>query len=217
MAEYREGYGLVLQRIMRDHSLTVESKAIYGYLSSFAGASGTCYPSVKLMCAELNMSETRFAKHLRPLKEAGVVVVKKQRDGSRFAQNVYEISRPSVSPSRGFIGTEAQAPITPGRNITGTEKGGIKNTSSKITRVDKKNRITDVGQDLVTKVCGLLNEGKRKASSKGRVKHETGVWKIRDMLQAGISPDAILDAAREAADTGKDLDWFSFESYCKKR
>lgn len=126
MAEYREGYGLVLQRIMRDPSLTVESKAIYGYLSSFAGASGTCYPSVKLMCAELNMSETRFAKHLRPLKEAGVVVVKKQRDGSRFAQNVYEISRPSVSPSRGFIGTEAQAPITPGRNITGTEKGGKK-------------------------------------------------------------------------------------------
>ena len=217
MAEHREGYGIVLQRVMRDPSLSVESKAIYGYLSSFAGASGSCYPSVKLMCAELNMSETRFSKHMKPLKEAGIVTVTKQREGTRFAQNVYEIVRPSVSPSREIIGAEIRAPITPGRNIPGTENDRIKNTSSKITRVDKKNSISDGGQDLVTRVCGLLNEGKYKASSKGRLKVETGVWIIRDLVRAGISQAAILAAAQEAAANGADLDWFSFEAFCKKR
>ena len=53
-------YGLVYQSIMRRKDLTVEAKAIYSYLCSFAGSKGSCYPGIEMMADELQMSKNRL-------------------------------------------------------------------------------------------------------------------------------------------------------------
>ena len=108
-----ESYGIVLQRIIRDPSLSAEAKAIYAYLCTFAGKNGTCYPSVSLMCKELNISETRYYRHIKKLISTGAVMVKKRRNGSRFAQNLYEVARPNVVPSPRNDGMEVPTPVSP--------------------------------------------------------------------------------------------------------
>lgn len=43
------GYGHIAKLVMKDKDLTVEAKAIYSYIASYAGASDTAYPSVDLI------------------------------------------------------------------------------------------------------------------------------------------------------------------------
>ena len=86
-----EGYGLIPKKITRDKSLTMESKAIYGYLASFAGTCGQCYPSKSLMISELGTTERRFNKNIKLLKEHGYIKVHKRRKGNRNDSNLYEL------------------------------------------------------------------------------------------------------------------------------
>ena len=85
MAANEEGFGIVYRGIMRDKRLTAEAKAIYAYLSSFAGERLTCYPSVELMCAELS-------KHMKMLVDAGIVQKERQRKENRFGRNIYTLN-----------------------------------------------------------------------------------------------------------------------------
>lgn len=92
MNEKKGVYGLVYQNVMRSSELSPESKAIYGYLASFAGCKNTCFPSRKMMLKELQMSETRFSKHMNPLIALGVVSVTRERNGNVYGKNIYTIN-----------------------------------------------------------------------------------------------------------------------------
>ena len=85
------GYGLIPKSVTRDKELTMESKAIYGYLASFAGSGGYCYPSKELMISELGTTEKRFNKNIKILKEHGYIKVHKRRKGNRNDSNLYEL------------------------------------------------------------------------------------------------------------------------------
>lgn len=85
------GYGLYPRLIARDTDLTIESKAIYAYLVSFAGNSNTCFPSRDLIIKELGISKDRFYKHMKLLKDKGYIKVHKNKDGSNFSNNIYEM------------------------------------------------------------------------------------------------------------------------------
>ena len=85
------GYGLIPKSVTRDKELTMESKAIYGYLASFAGSGGYCYPSKELMISELGTTEKRFNKNIKLLKEHGYIKVHKRRKGNRNDSNLYEL------------------------------------------------------------------------------------------------------------------------------
>lgn len=54
------GYGLSPQLVMRSKGLSIEAKALYGYLSSFAGAGDTAFPSTSRILEELDISKNRF-------------------------------------------------------------------------------------------------------------------------------------------------------------
>ncbi len=56
------GYGLSPQLVMRSKGLSIEAKALYGYLSSFAGAGDTAFPSTSRILEELDISKNRFYK-----------------------------------------------------------------------------------------------------------------------------------------------------------
>lgn len=67
------GYGPVYQSVMRNGNLSIEAKAIYAYLSCYAGNKNECYPNIDIMIGELNIGATRFYKHLNQLIEARII------------------------------------------------------------------------------------------------------------------------------------------------
>lgn len=101
---FSDGYGFVPKMMMRDKRLSVEAKAIYSYLSSFAGAGMTAFPSVELMLSELNISEDRFYKHRKILIELGYVSIEQKKGKGKFAKNIYVIN--TCAPHPHFTGTE---------------------------------------------------------------------------------------------------------------
>lgn len=162
------------------------------------------------------MSETRFYRHMRQLTTQGIVTVEKSRDGSRFARNVYSISRASVSPSRRNEGAEDRTPVLPPPRKSGTGNEGANNTSLTNTR-GLTNTRNNIERSFIEQICRLLNEGKRKASSKGRVKAASGEWTLDELIKSGISREEITAAAMEIAEKGIDHDWYSFARLFQKK
>lgn len=87
----QKGYGFIPKLIMKDRDLTIEAKSIYAYLSSYTGAGNTAYPSISLMCGDLDISEARFYKHRKLLVDKGYIVIDKQRNESGWVNNVYSL------------------------------------------------------------------------------------------------------------------------------
>ena len=84
------GYGTVGKLVMRDRDLTPEAKAIYAYISSYAGAGDTAYPSVDLICYDMNMGKDRFQKHKKCLIDKGYIVIQKYATAEgKFTNNLY--------------------------------------------------------------------------------------------------------------------------------
>lgn len=69
----RSEYGLTYSEVWDDENLTIEAKAIYGFLCTYAGFGYECCPKVKLICNKLRISQARFYKHLNLLIGAGFI------------------------------------------------------------------------------------------------------------------------------------------------
>ena len=84
------GYGLTYQEVYEMENLTIEAKAIYGMLCSYAGSKATAYPSVDFICNKLKISRTRFYRHMNLLVGAGVVKKEQRKNEDQsFSGNVY--------------------------------------------------------------------------------------------------------------------------------
>ena len=94
------GFGLVYQDVMRNENISIESKAIYGYLSSIAGVGGECYPSVETICKDLNIGKNRLSKHLSQLIALGVVERTREKNGNIYGRNVYKITHVFLKRSK---------------------------------------------------------------------------------------------------------------------
>lgn len=153
-----DGYGLIPKKIARDKALTMEAKAIYGYLASFAGSGGYCYPSKELMISELGTTEKRFNKNIKILKEHGYIKVHKRRKGNRNDSNLYEllmdirdieIAKKEFDTSRFDSGQFDRVQNDSGQfdsvqndppNINSLNSNSINNNSSKISKyINKEN------------------------------------------------------------------------------
>lgn len=87
-----EGYGIIPKKVMKDEDLTIDAKAIYAFMASFAGAGNTSFPSVNFITDKLGISRQRFNKHRKLLEDKGYITIKKERksDGS-WENNVYTL------------------------------------------------------------------------------------------------------------------------------
>lgn len=74
-----QGYGFSPKVVMRDTRLTVEAKAIYAYMSSFAGSGLTAFPKIELQLYELGMGAKRYYKHRKLLEDLGYITIKQTR------------------------------------------------------------------------------------------------------------------------------------------
>src|SRR5699024_2248891 len=87
-----EGYGIIPKKVMKDKDLSIDAKAIYAFMASFAGAGNTSFPSVNLITDMLGISRQRFNKHRKLLEDKGYITIKKNRtpEGS-WGNNVYTL------------------------------------------------------------------------------------------------------------------------------
>ena len=53
---YVEGYGTIAKSVMQDRNLHTTAKAIYAYMSSFAGGSQSCFPTRSKIAYDLQIS-----------------------------------------------------------------------------------------------------------------------------------------------------------------
>ena len=117
-----KGYGIIPKLVMKDKDLTIESKAIYSYLCSYAGNGDTAFPSVGLMCSDLGISETRYLKHRKTLLDKGYITIKRERKDRKWSNNVYTRAH-SVYPQNEGIQND-------GIQNEGIQNEGIQNEGS---------------------------------------------------------------------------------------
>ena len=159
------GYGLVFKRVMKDTDIDIEAKALYSYLSAYAGSSEVAFPSVNLICHELNISDKRFKKYRKQLEDNGYLSVKRQRTDNGFSKNIYTIEHNPVSGS--FVTVQN---VT-GRNVTGQNDNTTINsiTNNSITSNSKtiNNSATDVTREQFEEWWQLYDKklDKKKAAS----------------------------------------------------
>lgn len=99
-----QGFGLSPKIVMRDQRLTIEAKAIYSYIVSFAGAGNQSFPGRDMMVEELGISIKRYYKHLQLLIECDYLRIEREKgENGMFGRNIYTIV---ANPESDFITSE---------------------------------------------------------------------------------------------------------------
>ncbi|MCE5003372.1 helix-turn-helix domain-containing protein [Staphylococcus pseudoxylosus] len=85
------GYGLVFKRVMKDTNVSIEAKALYSYLSAYAGADESSFPSVSLIKHELNIGKQRYQRARKELEQIGYLKVTRKQNGNIYGSNLYTV------------------------------------------------------------------------------------------------------------------------------
>ncbi|WP_341636403.1 conserved phage C-terminal domain-containing protein [Staphylococcus casei] len=85
------GYGLVFKRVMKDTNISIEAKALYSYLSAYAGADESAFPSVDLIKHELNIGKHRFLRAKNELISSGYLNVSRKQSNNIYGSNLYTL------------------------------------------------------------------------------------------------------------------------------
>ena len=86
-----KGYGTIPKLVMQHENLSIEAKAIYAYLASFAGAGDTAYPSVSIMCKHLGISRDRFYRHRKSLLDNDFIRITQHQNEGGWSNNLYTV------------------------------------------------------------------------------------------------------------------------------
>ena len=85
------GYGLVFKRVMKDKNISIEAKALYSYLSAYAGADESAFPSVDLIKHELGIGKHRFLRAKNELIDNGYLTVDRKQTKNIYGSNLYTL------------------------------------------------------------------------------------------------------------------------------
>ena len=85
------GYGLVFKRVMKDRNISIEAKALYSYLSAYAGADESAFPSVDLIKHELGIGKHRFLRAKNELIDNGYLIVDRKQIKNIYGSNLYTL------------------------------------------------------------------------------------------------------------------------------
>ncbi len=86
------GYGYLPKAVMKSQNLSIKSKAVYSYLISYAGREGKAYPSRKLMCYDLKISQDTLNKCINELVSQNLIAKVQKRDKNKFSKNEYHFN-----------------------------------------------------------------------------------------------------------------------------
>lgn len=146
-----DGFGTIPKKIMNDTNLTIESKAIYAYFSSYAGSGDTAFPSINLVCGKLGVSKDRFYKHRKILEQQGYLSIKHRFDGAKNQNNIYTLNQ---FPAKDDLPCFKERQNEERQNEERQNKETISNSSiinSSIKNSDKENNNSETGFSLIYK------------------------------------------------------------------
>ena len=156
-----KGYGTIPKLVMQHEDLSIEAKAIYAYLASFAGAGDTAYPSVSIMCKHLGISKDRFYRHRRSLLELDFIRITQHQNEGGWSNNLYTVVSVPQPQNKDTQNKDA-------RNKDTQNKDTINNSSinNSINNNSKENTSAKLTEDF-EKLWNLYpnKQGKKKAKS----------------------------------------------------
>ena len=158
-----QGFGMIAKMVMLDQRLTIEAKAIYSYFCSYAGGGSTAFPSVSKIVYDLKISKTRYYKHFDSLVECGYISVKANKEGNKFANNIYTLNTNPV-PRPQNKETELSCPQN-----EYTQNEHTQNVDTNINNININNFnniLDDVDDKRAREVEEVANEYKNYSSKK---------------------------------------------------
>ena len=94
-----KGYGIMPKMIALDKNLSIESKAIYSFLTSFSGVGQGVFPSIETILHYLKISKNRFYKYRQELLENGYITIKPRYDEKhKRKSNLYILNMEKLNP-----------------------------------------------------------------------------------------------------------------------
>ena len=156
-----KGYGTIPKLVMQHENLSIEAKAIYAYLASFAGAGDTAYPSVSIMCKHLGISKDRFYRHRKALLENDFIRITQHQNEGGWSNNLYTVVSTPSPQNKDTRNKDT-------RNKDTQNKDTINNSSinNSINNNSKENTSAKLTEDF-EKLWNLYpnKQGKKKAKS----------------------------------------------------
>ncbi|RLY87765.1 DnaD domain protein [Staphylococcus hominis] len=196
------GYGNVYKEVMKKNNLSIEAKAIYSYLSSYAGSNDIAFPSVSLICHELNISENRFRKYKDELINNGIISIKRNRTDNGFSKNIYTINHHFVS--RQFVGIQNVGVQKLGIQNVGVQNEGTKNNSIKKNNYkNNREKKNSSSYDTTTAYDFLLNNFVEMQNTNKQKEVSNLVQDIK-----GNTLDVVKVATNYCKDNNKGLNYF---------
>lgn len=126
-----KGYGIMPKMVALDKNLSIESKAIYAFLTSFSGVGQGVFPSVETIINYLKISENRFYKYRKELIDNGYITVKPRYTNNKRISNIYILNIEKTvhlqNEGIGFEGVEFEGIENEGTNNNNINNNNINN------------------------------------------------------------------------------------------
>lgn len=152
-------FGHIKQSVMRNNQLSIEAKAIYSYLASFADKdTGECFPSLDTILSELNISKNRFYKYIKELEDAGII----ERQQRKNTSTLYRIINHVIVKSQ-EITEESTIPQIEAGSILQIEAHNNNTTHNNNTNITKDTKDTESDQkNYTSSFNGLISKEVKK-------------------------------------------------------
>ena len=193
-----QGFGMIAKMVMLDQRLTIEAKAIYSYFCSYAGGGSTAFPSVSKIVYDLKISKTRYYKHFDSLVECGYISVRQNKEGNKFANNIYTLNTNPV-PRPQNKETELSCPQN-----EYTQNEHTQNVDTNINNININNFnniLDDVDDKRAREVEEVANEYKNYSSKKITPVNLKSLNKLLDV----VDKELLLYAIQKLEDVEKPM------------
>ncbi len=193
-----QGFGTIAKMAMLDQRLTIEAKAIYSYFCSYAGGGSTAFPSVSKIVYDLKISKTRYYKHFDSLVECGYISVRQNKEGNKFANNIYTLNTNPV-PRPQNKETELSCPQN-----EYTQNEHTQNVDTNINNININNFnnvLDDVDDKRAREVEEVANEYKNYSSKKITPVNLKSLNKLLDV----VDKELLLYAIQKLEDVEKPM------------
>ena len=193
-----QGFGTIAKMVMLDQRLTIEAKAIYSYFCSYAGGGSTAFPSVSKIVYDLKISKTRYYKHFDSLVECGYISVRQNKEGNKFANNIYTLNTNPV-PRPQDKETELSCPQN-----EYTQNEHTQNVETNINNININNFnniLDDVDDKRAREVEEVANEYKTYSSKKITPVNLKSLNKLLDV----VDKELLLYAIQKLEDVEKPM------------
>ena len=193
-----QGFGMIAKMAMLDQRLTIEAKAIYSYFCSYAGGGSTAFPSVSKIVYDLKISKTRYYKHFDSLVECGYISVRQNKEGNKFANNIYTLNTNPVTRPQNKE-TELSCPQN-----EYTQNEHTQNVDTNINNININNFnniLDDVDDKRAREVEEVANEYKNYSSKKITPVNLKSLNKLLDV----VDKELLLYAIQKLEDVEKPM------------